>query len=86
MGVGQNGFNGDVNGLWRLPVYTDDYGQLDASIQCRLTDRISIALMGINLNNAETVLIAAQNAAGDHTSSYVNDTTYILRLNFNVGH
>lgn len=80
MGVGQNGFNGNVNGIWRLPVYTDDYGQLDASIQYNLTDHLYLSLMGINLANAETTLIAAQNAAGDHTSSYVNDTTIIARL------
>lgn len=83
MGVGQNGFNGDVNGVWRLPVYTDDYGQLDASIQYRLTDSMSLSLMGINLTNSETTLIAAQNAAGDQTSSYVNDSTIILRMSLN---
>ena len=83
MGVGQNGFNGNVNGVWRLPVYTDDYGQLDASIQYHLTDHLSLSLMGINLANAETTLIAAQNSAGSHTSSYVNDTTFILRVSLN---
>jgi TonB-dependent receptor len=83
MGVGQNGFNGDVNGLWRLPVYTDDYGQLDASVQYHVADWISLSLMGINLANAETTLIASQNAAGDHTSSYVNDSTFIFRVSLN---
>lgn len=84
MGVGANGFNGDHNGVWRLPVYTDDYGQLDASIQYRMTKSIFLSLMAINLNNAETVIIGAQNAAGDHNSSYVNDTTYIARLSYNL--
>lgn len=80
MGVGQNGFNGDVNGLWRLPVYNDDYGQLDASVEYHINDNLALSLQAINIGNAETVLIADQNAAGDHTSSYVNDTTYILRM------
>jgi len=88
MGVGQNGFNGGLatGETWRLPVYTDDYGQLDASIQYKITDNLFFSLMGINLSNAETVLIADQNAAGAHTSSYVNDTTYIARLSVNLKH
>lgn len=80
MGVGQNGFNGDVNGQWRLPVYNDDYGQLDASVEYRINDNLALSLQAINIANAETVLIADQNAAGDHQSSYVNDTTYIMRM------
>ena len=83
MGVGQNGFNGDTNGLWRLPVYNDDYGQLDASVEYRINDNLNLSLQAINLGNAETTLIAAQNAAGDHESSYVNDTTYIARVSMN---
>ncbi|HLU06258.1 MAG TPA: TonB-dependent receptor [Woeseiaceae bacterium] len=83
MGVGQNGFNGDTNGIWRLPVYNDDYGQLDASLEYRINDNLSLSLQAINLGNSETVLIADQNAAGDHESSYVNDTTYIARISMN---
>lgn len=83
MGVGQNGFNGDTNGLWRLPVYNDDYGQLDASVEYRFTDNLNVSLQAINLGNSETTLIADQNAAGDHESSYVNDTTYIARVSMN---
>lgn len=83
MGVGQNGFNGDTNGLWRLPVYNDDYGQLDASVEYRVTDNLNVSVQAINLGNAETTLIAEQNAAGDHKSSYVNDTTYIARVSMN---
>lgn len=84
MGVGQNGFNGDTNGVWRLPVYNDDYGQLDASVEYRFNEVLSLSLQAINLGNAETVLIAEQNAAGDHTSSYVNDTTYIARVSMTL--
>ena len=83
MGVGQNGFNGDSNGIWRLPVYNDDYGQLDASVEYRINDNLNVSLQAINLGNSETVLIADQNAAGDHESSYVNDTTYIARISMN---
>ncbi len=80
MSIGPNGFNGDTNGLWRLPVYNDDYGQLDASIEYRFGEHLNVSLQAINLGNSETTLIAEQNAAGDHRSSYVNDTTYIIRL------
>jgi iron complex outermembrane recepter protein len=83
MGVGQNGFNGDANGIWRLPVYNDDYGQLDAAVEYYVTDNLNVSLQAINLGNSETTLIAEQNAAGDHTSSYVNDTTYIARVSMN---
>lgn len=83
MAVGPNGYNGDTNGVWRLPVYNDDYGQLDASVEYRFTDSFNVSLQAINLGNAETTLIAEQNAAGDHTSSYVNDTTYIARVSVN---
>lgn len=87
MGVGQNGFNGSLidgsGDQWRLPVYNDDYGQLDASFQYNVTRYLSLSVMAINLNNAETTLIAAQNAAGDHRSSYVNDRTYVARLSVN---
>ena len=84
MGVGQNGFNGDANGIWRLPVYNDDYGQLDASIEYRINDNLNVSLQAINLGNSETTLIAEQNAAGDHTSSYVNDTVYIARVSMSM--
>lgn len=83
MGVGQNGFNGDSNGIWRLPVYNDDYGQLDASVEYSINDNLNVSLQAINLGNAETTLIADQNDAGDHRSSYVNDTTYIARVSMN---
>jgi TonB-dependent receptor len=83
MAVGPNGYNGDTNGLWRLPVYNDDYGQLDASVEYRVNDNLSLSLQAINIGNAETVLIAEQNGAGDHESSYVNDTTYIARISMN---
>ena len=87
MGVGQNGFNGGMidgtSNQWRLPVYNDNYGQVDASIQYNVTRYLSLSLMAINLTNAETTLIAAQNAAGNHTSSYVNDRTYVARLSVN---
>jgi TonB-dependent receptor len=83
MSVGANGYQANDRS-WRLPVYTDDYGQMDASIQYRFTNQLYFSVMAINLTNAETVLIAAQNAAGDHKSMYVNDTTYIARLSLNL--
>ncbi len=38
------------------PIWTDDYGSLDASIRWNVTDRIELSLSGSNLLNTETVL------------------------------
>lgn len=82
MSVGPNGFNGtDREITWRLPVYNDDYGQLDGSIFYDLTDNVSLGLELNNILNSETRTIMKQNAAGDHYTSYfVNDTRYALTL------
>ncbi|WP_198147345.1 TonB-dependent receptor [Gilvimarinus polysaccharolyticus] len=82
MSVGPNGFNGtDRDITWRLPVYNDDYGQLDGSIFYDLTDNVSLGLELNNILNSETRTIMKQNAAGDHYASYfVNDTRYALTL------
>jgi TonB-dependent receptor len=86
LSVGPNGYNGDNNGIvWKLPVYSDDYGQLDGSVFYRVSDNVQIGLEMNNLNNAEQRTIMDQNGAGSRvTSWYVNDRRYAatIRLTF----
>ncbi|HSX64497.1 MAG TPA: TonB-dependent receptor, partial [Pseudoxanthomonas sp.] len=87
LGVGANGYNGTNNNLagesvaWKLPVYSDEYGQLDASVFYSFNDNIKLGLEMNNLNNAEQRTIMDQNGAGKRvTSWYVNDTRYAATL------
>ncbi|WP_051414062.1 TonB-dependent receptor [Pseudoxanthomonas suwonensis] len=86
LSVGPNGYNGDNNGIvWKLPVYSDDYGQLDGSIFYRFSDHVQLGLEMNNLNDAEQRTIMDQNGAGSRvTSWYLNDRRYAatLRLTF----
>lgn len=82
LSVGPNGYNGGDNGIaWKLPVYSDDYGQLDGSIFYRINDHIQLGLEANNLNNAEQRTIMDQNGAGQRvTSWYVNDRRYAATI------
>jgi len=88
LSVGPNGYNGtdgEVPIAWKLPVYSDHFGQLDGSIFYRLSDHVHIGLEMNNLNNAEQRTIMDQAAAGRRlTSWYVNDRRYAatLRITF----
>lgn len=86
LSIGPNGYNGGDGGIaWKLPVYSDAYGQLDGSIFYRFNDHVQLGLEMNNLNNAEQRTIMDQNEAGRRvTSWYVNDTRYAatLRLTF----
>ena len=86
LSVGPNGYNGNNNNIvWKLPVYSDDYGQLDGSVFYRISDNLQIGLEMNNLNNAEQRTIMDQNEAGSRvTSWYVNDRRYAatIRLTF----
>ena len=84
LSVGPNGYNGEDAGVaWKLPVYSDSFGQLDGSIFYRFSDNVQIGLEMNNLNNAEQRTIMDQNAAGRRTTSwYVNDRRYAATLRF----
>ena len=86
LSVGPNGYNGGDGGIaWKLPVYSDSFGQLDGSIFYRFSDHVQLGLEMNNLNNAEQRTIMDQNGAGRRiTSWYVNDRRYAatLRLTF----
>ena len=86
LSVGPNGYNGGDGGIaWKLPVYSDSFGQLDGSIFYRVSENVQLGLEMNNLNNAEQRTIMDQNGAGSRvTSWYVNDRRYAatLRLTF----
>ena len=82
LSVGPNGYNGNNNNIvWKLPVYSDDFGQLDGSIFFKFNDNFQIGLEANNLNNAEQRTLMDQNGAGKRvTSWFVNDRRYALTL------
>ena len=84
LSVGPNGYNGTHNDIaWKLPVYSDAYGQLDGSVFYRFSDNVQIGLELNNLNNAEQRTIMDQNGAGKRvTSWYVNDRRYAATIRF----
>lgn len=82
LSIGPNGYNGNNNDIaWKLPVYSDDYGQLDSSIFYRFNEHVQVGLEMNNLNNAEQRTIMDQNGAGSRvTSWYVNDRRYAATI------
>jgi len=78
--VGPNGWQGNDNNVaWRLPVYNDDYGQLDASIGYTFLENYTVTLEASNLTKEVTRGIIDQTAAGDHTAYvYSQDVRYAL--------
>ena len=84
LSIGPNGYNGTEGGnAWKLPVYSDSFGQLDGSIFYRFSDNVQVGLEMNNLNNAEQRTLMDQNGAGKRTTSwYVNDRRYAATLRF----
>lgn len=80
--IGPNGYNGNNNGIiWRLPVFQDDYGQLDGSVFFNLNDQFALGLEANNITNEELDLIQRQINPGSRlASSTVQDTRYALTL------
>lgn len=79
--VGPNGWRGDDAFSWRLPVYNDDYGQLDASIGYTFLENYTVTFEASNLTKEVTKGIIDQNKAGDHTAYiYSQDVRYGLSL------
>ncbi|WP_331345483.1 TonB-dependent receptor [Cellvibrio sp. UBA7661] len=82
---GGNGFDPDFNdglgGKARIPVYNDDYGQLDASISYNFLDNYTVTVEASNLLKEKTVGIIDQNAAGDHVAySYAQDARFAVGI------
>nr|WP_324258035.1 TonB-dependent receptor [Cellvibrio fontiphilus] len=82
---GGNGFDPDFNdglgGKARIPVYNDDYGQLDASVSYTFLDNYTVTAEASNLLKEKTVGIIDQNAAGDHVAySYAQDARFAVGI------
>ena len=65
-----NGFQ-NIVGVGTLPIYTEDYGWLDASVTYRFTDRIALAVEGSNLLN--TVRSSYYDVTTRRQSQWLND-------------
>lgn len=80
LNVGPNGWNGSNEGIdWGLPVYSDDYGQLDFTFGYNINDNWSVNFEAYNLGQSKQRGIIKQNGAGDHTAFvYSQDTRYSL--------
>jgi iron complex outermembrane receptor protein len=82
---GGNGFDPDFNdglgGKARIPVYNDDYGQLDASISYTFLENYTVSAEASNLLKEKTIGIIDQNGAGDHVAySYAQDARFAIGL------
>jgi len=82
--VGSNGFNPDFtdwSGQSAIPVYNDDYGQLDASISYTFLDNYTVTAEATNLLQEKTVGIIDQIAAGDNVAySYAQDARFAVGI------
>lgn len=81
VGVGSNGFSASDQGdkSWWLPIYNDDYGQLDASIGYTFMENYSINFEASNLTKENTVGIMDQNKPGEHIAYvYAQDARYAV--------
>lgn len=71
-----NGWKDDDAG-WSLPVYNDDYGQLDLSMGYNVTDNVSVNFEAANLTKEETVGLMDQGEIGKrHAYTYSQDVRY----------
>ena len=89
--VGSNGFNPDFNvcdngatsgcGTASIPVYNDDYGQLDASISYTFLDNYTVTAEATNLLQEKTVGIMDQIESGDNVAySYAQDARFAVGI------
>ncbi len=82
--VGSNGFNPDFtdwSGKASIPVYNDDYGQLDASVSYTFLDNYTITAEATNLLKEKTVGIMDQNEPGDNIAySYAQDARFAVGI------
>lgn len=82
--VGSNGFNPDFtdwSGQAAIPVYNDDYGQLDASISYTFLDNYTVTAEATNLLKEKTIGIMDQNEAGDNIAySYAQDARFAVGI------
>ncbi|MFD1217276.1 TonB-dependent receptor [Microbulbifer celer] len=75
-----NGWKDDGAG-WHLPVYNDDYGQLDLSMGYNVTDNVSVNFEAANVTREETVGLMDQGEIGKrHAYTYSQDVRYAASI------
>lgn len=89
---GTNGTNTDPNSAsygqqnisWGLPVYGDDYGQLDGGIFYKINDRVTLGLEGQNLTDSTYKELVQQHTGFHGFMWYKSGRSYTaqLRLSF----
>jgi len=81
LSVGPNGYSGTDPVTYNLPIYGDNYGQLDASIGYKFNDKVSVNFEASNLSKSVVRGIMDQNAAGNHYAfMYATDIRYAVSL------
>jgi TonB-dependent receptor len=66
---------------WGLPMWNDDYGQLDGSVFYKITNWISVGLEAQNLNNEENRVLMQQNVPGMHGRGwFISDRRYTAQV------
>jgi TonB-dependent receptor len=67
----------DADIIWNLPVYNEDYGQLDLSMGYSITDNVSVNFQASNLTKADTKGVMDQGEMGKlHAYTYSQDVRY----------
>lgn len=69
------------NGTGNLPIYNEDYGQLDASINWALNDNLSLRFDAVNITDSRNNTY--QGFASRYRDSYLGDRRYGLTLRAN---
>ena len=79
LSIGPNGYNGGDGGIpWKLPVFSDSYGQLDGSIFYDFTDKFRVGLEATNLTNSYTRQIMEQHAGNFTRQVFMSGPRYTL--------
>ncbi len=70
----------------KLPIWQDDYGQLDGSIHFRPTENVDLYLEGQNLTNSETVLFQQVTNEGMllPRSWFINDQRFQIGVRYSI--
>ncbi|WP_044564318.1 TonB-dependent receptor, partial [Azospirillum sp. B4] len=67
---------------YALPVYNDDYGQLDGSIEYKVDDHFTVSFEATNLTDEVTHTIMGTGSQAEGRSWFVNDRRYMLGIRF----
>ncbi|WP_082554761.1 MULTISPECIES: TonB-dependent receptor [unclassified Caulobacter] len=86
-GQGTNGFDsktGQYNQTWGLPMWADDYGQLDGSLFYKVNDKVQLGVEAQNLSDSKYKQLLQQNTGYNGRAWFVSGRRYTatLRLNF----